>query len=304
MNIGDRVRMLHGQEEGIVTKIVDSKTVEIEIEEGFNVPVLIAELVTITSQEDRFFSSDSTSLKNDDKKEIQSETGIFLSLHLNDNSNNYVIDLINNTDFELLCTVSKKEGKLKYGGIFRGHIDKRNYTKITEFNQPNLSTYSDLYCQIILYSQNSGSLKAPIERQVRMAKVLASGDAKAVPVTGKLGWTFQVDDKEDEKKTEKTDSKLNIEEPSHEVDLHSEALGIDEVKNSAGEILQEQMNTFNDALDKAIVSGMKEITFIHGVGQGILKKKILEEIRSRKEIRYWQDAQKEKFGYGATKIVL
>ena len=84
----------------LLQKIVDSKTVEIEIEEGFNIPVLIAELVTITSQEDRFFSSESSQLKNDDKKEVKSETGIYVSLHLSEKSNQYVIDLINNTDVE------------------------------------------------------------------------------------------------------------------------------------------------------------------------------------------------------------
>ncbi|NNF22399.1 MAG: Smr/MutS family protein, partial [Saprospiraceae bacterium] len=91
---------------------------------------------------------------------------------------------------------------------------------------------------------------------------------------------------------------------SQEVDLHAEALGIEENDIHSTEILRQQLAVFNDSLDKAIIAGLKEITFIHGVGQGTLKKKILEEIRSRKEIKYWQDAQKEKFGYGATKIVL
>jgi dsDNA-specific endonuclease/ATPase MutS2 len=73
---------------------------------------------------------------------------------------------------------------------------------------------------------------------------------------------------------------------------------------SSGEILEQQLFVFNKALDNAIVHGLKEVTFIHGVGQGTLKNRILEEVRSRKEIKYWQDAQKSKFGYGATKIVL
>ena len=305
MNIGDRVRVLHGQEEGIVTKIVDSKTVEIEIEEGFNIPVLIAELVTITSQEDRFFSSESSQLNNDDKKEVKSETGIYVSLHLSEKSDQYVIDLINNTDVEVLCAILKKDAKLKYSGVFRGHIEKRNSTKITEFKQLNLSNFNELYCQIILYDKHSGSLKPPIERQIRMTRLLANNEPKAAPVTGKLAWTIQVDDKGDDKKIERPDSRQDVEDvPSSEVDLHTEALGIQDINMSSGEILEQQLVVFNKALDNAIVHGLKEVTFIHGVGQGTLKSRILEEVRSRKDIKYWQDAQKEKFGYEATKIVL
>ncbi len=40
MNIGDRVRLIHGSEEGIVTKLLPHDTVEVEIEEGFKIPVL------------------------------------------------------------------------------------------------------------------------------------------------------------------------------------------------------------------------------------------------------------------------
>jgi len=305
MNIGDRVRVLHGQEEGIVTKLVDSRTVEIEIEEGFSVPVLIAELVTITNQEDRFFSGESSLFKNDDKTEVRSETGIYLSLHLSEKSDQYVIDLINNTDVQVLCAVLRKEGKLKYGGIYRGHIEKRSYTKITEFNQLSLSNFSELYCQIILYEKNSGALKSPIERQIRMTRLLANSEPKAAPVTGKIAWTIQVDDKEAEKEIEKSASIQDTENiASSEVDLHTEALGIEDLNMTPVEILENQLDVFNKALDNAIVHGLKEITFIHGVGQGTLKSRILEEVRSRKDIKYWQDAQKEKFGYGATKIVL
>jgi hypothetical protein len=226
-------------------------------------------------------------------------------LHLSENSEQYVIDLINNTDMEILCCVFRKEGKLKYGGIFRGHIGKRNYSKITEFNQLILSTFAELYCQVLLFDKQSGPLKSPIERQIRMTRLLASSEPTAAPITKKMAWIIQIDDKGDDNKVEYLDTIVDTEEaPSQEIDLHSEALGIKDDNISSGEILEQQLRVFNEALDKAIVHGLKEITFIHGVGQGILKKRIVQEIRNRKEVKYWQDAQKEKFGYGATKIVL
>ena len=52
MNIGDKVRLLHGTEEGVIRRIIDKRTVEIEIEDGFLIPVLRKEVVLISSDED------------------------------------------------------------------------------------------------------------------------------------------------------------------------------------------------------------------------------------------------------------
>ena len=40
MNVGDRVRLLTGTEEGIVTRLLDSELVEVAIDNDFTIPVL------------------------------------------------------------------------------------------------------------------------------------------------------------------------------------------------------------------------------------------------------------------------
>ena len=55
MNVGDKVRMLRGKEEGIVTRIIDQKLIEIEIEDGFQIPVLKSEVVLVAQEEANFF---------------------------------------------------------------------------------------------------------------------------------------------------------------------------------------------------------------------------------------------------------
>jgi dsDNA-specific endonuclease/ATPase MutS2 len=47
---------------------------------------------------------------------------------------------------------------------------------------------------------------------------------------------------------------------------------------------------------------MDEIVFIHGVGNGVLKQEIQKKLAGNKNVAWFQDAQKEKFGYGATRI--
>ena len=298
------MRVLHGQEEGIVTKIIDNKTVEIEIEDGFNIPVLISELVLITKQEDNFFSDEIGLSESKQEVDHTADSGIFFSLRLTEPTETYILEIINNTDLEIIWTASKKEGKLKFSGISKGHLMDRSSAKITEFKQPILSSFNDLFIQVLIFNNTSGPIRSPIERHVKVVQLLSSKEMKEAPITGDMAWLTQIDEQSG---THDSKPSLNIElfddPPSEEVDLHANALGIDE-NHTTESILQLQIDAFNKALDGAIVHGLKEIIFIHGVGQGTLKNRIVKEARSRKEVKYWQDAKKEKFGYGAIKIVL
>jgi dsDNA-specific endonuclease/ATPase MutS2 len=57
-------------------------------------------------------------------------------------------------------------------------------------------------------------------------------------------------------------------------------------------------------LANALATDMEEITFIHGVGNGTLKNAIHKALARNKNIKFFQDAQKDKFGYGATFVRL
>ena len=93
--------------------------------------------------------------------------------------------------------------------------------------------------------------------------------------------------------------------PPHEVDLHLDKLAdapAGEVSNA--EALRLQMATFQDALDRAVASSMHEIVFIHGLGNGTLKKEIQRALSRDARIKFFEEAQKEKFGFGATRVRL
>ena len=51
MKLGDKVRFIHGKEQGQIVKLIDQKQVEVEIEDGFRIPVLKTELVVVASEE-------------------------------------------------------------------------------------------------------------------------------------------------------------------------------------------------------------------------------------------------------------
>lgn len=71
---------------------------------------------------------------------------------------------------------------------------------------------------------------------------------------------------------------------------------------SNSEILRIQLEAFEKNLDQAIASGMDQITFIHGIGNGVLRKEIHKRLSQIQNIKYFQDTQKDNWGYGATLV--
>ena len=65
-----------------------------------------------------------------------------------------------------------------------------------------------------------------------------------------------------------------------------------------------EVQAFHKALDAAIVHQLPEIIFIHGAGNGILRHEIHKLLGKHQKVQTFMDARKEKFGYGATKVLL
>lgn len=105
----------------------------------------------------------------------------------------------------------------------------------------------------------------------------------------------ELTEKPEETIEEKKSYALKI--PPHKVDLHIEHLVNDHTHLSNSEKVQLQLETFEIALSRAIAAGMIEITFVHGIGQGVLRKEIHTILRKTKQIKSFCDAQ---FDRGAT----
>ncbi|MBR1517864.1 MAG: Smr/MutS family protein [Bacteroidales bacterium] len=90
--------------------------------------------------------------------------------------------------------------------------------------------------------------------------------------------------------------------PGHaEVDLHIEALHDNPSQLSDSEKHNLQLRFFRTCLNHAILNGMKKVTFIHGVGRGVLKTEIQNELDQYDGVSY-MDAPISKYGVGATEV--
>ena len=86
------------------------------------------------------------------------------------------------------------------------------------------------------------------------------------------------------------------------VDLHIEELLKDPGEMSNSQIISYQLKKFQYEMDQALINHYYKITFIHGVGEGILKSAIREELKKYADIKFGE-APYEKFGHGATEVI-
>lgn len=88
-----------------------------------------------------------------------------------------------------------------------------------------------------------------------------------------------------------------------EIDLHIEQLSDKFQKLSNIEIIQIQLQHFNQFMQKAIRLGVPKVFIIHGIGEGKLKNLIANRLLQYPEVSHFKNEYHHKFGYGATEVI-
>ena len=89
-----------------------------------------------------------------------------------------------------------------------------------------------------------------------------------------------------------------------EVDLHIHEL-LDNINGlSNSDMLHYQMDKFHEVLGKYADQKGQKIVFIHGKGDGVLRKAIEKELKTRYKAYYYQDASFREYGFGATMVTI
>lgn len=102
----------------------------------------------------------------------------------------------------------------------------------------------------------------------------------------------------------KTQTKKPAKDEIIEVDLHAHALLDSTSGLSNTEIKDYQMKIFRDTMEQYRRDHGRRIVFIHGNGDGVLRKAILTELKySYKTCRH-QDASFQQYGFGATMVTI
>lgn len=89
-----------------------------------------------------------------------------------------------------------------------------------------------------------------------------------------------------------------------EVDLHIHSLLDNTNGLSNADMLNYQLEKFHEVLAQYANHKGQKIVFIHGKGDGVLRKAIEKELKTRYKQYYYQDASFREYGFGATMVTI
>ena len=306
---------MSGREEGIITRILDNNIVEVAIDNDFTIPVARREVVVIAKEEAAYLKKDE-GIQPASKKEtvapVLAAQGIYLALvHQSDEL--LAVTVINNSDHDVLFT-SGEEREGKYRGLQNDRLTPKTTRVISHYHLKDFEKWPSLLVQFIQHRNGSPTLYEPVTKRVQFKASSFYKSRKTAPVLNKEAYLFQLDQKPVAVNTDKIAEQLleataqhenfKLQAPEHEVDLHIEKLMDDFSGMSNSAILKVQLEKFQDSLERAMAANMHEIVFIHGAGNGVLRKELQKVLSRMPGIKFFEDARKEKFGYGATLVKL
>lgn len=320
MNIGDKVRVLRGKEEGIITRIIDNKLIEIEIEDGFQIPVLKSEVVVVAKEENTFFKPEAASpTREKSSRQIftpsqQAPEGIFLAFRpLNDRI--MAAYLINQGRQQIPYTVFQESRGGVITGLACGTLNEGAFSKLAEISIQNFEEWPAYLFQFLFFSAGKNKeIKMPLTKKLNFKAASFYKSKRVAPVLNAEAYTFRLDSEASTVNADQLREKLNEsglqassqatagETPPSLLDLHIEKLSPHAPDLSSQEIISLQLSTFEKHLDQAIAAGLDEVVYIHGVGNGTLRNALHRRLSKDPNISYFKDAQKNKFGFGATQV--
>lgn len=311
-NLGDFVRFVDEKREGFITRIIDDKMIGVTGDDDFEIPVLASKVTTVHGYKQD--NSNKVIISN----QVQAFSGEFKTKGLyialvNDHKTNNVVhvNIVNDTSFQIMVSLTTEKQNV-FKGEFANIITPKATDKVYSGQLADLQIWPSFIIQVIFYTPQNQELPTPLVIKRKFKAKDLSGAKKQIPLLNQQGWLIQLDEPEliiDAQKLKEsffntTDEKITVEKPANEIDLHIEKLRKDYQFINSSEIFQIQLDHFHKALDASIVHQLPEIIFIHGSGNGILRHEIHKLLGKHQKVHTFMDARKEKFGYGATKVIL
>jgi hypothetical protein len=313
MNIGDRVRLLHGKEEGTIRKISSSGRIEVEIEEGFIIPAMKTDVVVIAEAEKSYFGA-AVGISKEAETPLPisapKDQGLYFAF-LPFNDQNLSLYLINDSHQPYLAHVSEVYGS-NQRTLLAGTLNPGESKKFDDRLMKELDEWPAFLLRFIPIQNRLDKAIPPFERQMKMKATQFFKHLSKAPILRKSVYLFAMEQTTKELDIRSLNAQLQeitpkpepvkAVKPSRSIDLHIEQLhpAPDTLSNS--EKMRIQLEVFEKNLNQALASGMDEITFIHGLGNGVLRKEIHKRLSQLGNIKYFQDTQKDQWGYGATLV--
>ena len=352
--VGDKVKFLNESGGGIVSKIVSPGMVNVTIEDGFEIPVMISELIKIeldapVDSPKHMFREDykvdlpvaaTTQMEEDDRNLKLSnnrakgtvDAGVYFAFVPHDQkwliTGLIDIYLVNHTQYDVLYSLFIEKEKGGSEGFAYGSVNPASMVLLETIEREEIGKWEKGVVQVLFHSDESSKVLSPgnsnfklklprfyIEGSYRDSAII-EGKAmliSLVPLTS-VSIMKKSDVPEKEEQEARVEEAREVEPENiidkHKtspkeavVDLHIGELVENESELDSKEMLNIQVNYFVRCLENAMANNLSKVTFIHGVGTGVLKTTIKEIVKEYPNVEI-RDASMQQFGYGAMEVLI
>ncbi|MCB2222393.1 MAG: DUF2027 domain-containing protein [Bacteroidetes bacterium] len=236
--------------------------------------------------------------------------------------------LVNNTSFDILYSIFLEKEEGGFMGFDYGSAEPSSMILLQTLERDQLNQWEKGILQVLFHPEEGSKLMAPgnsgfkiklprfyIESSYKDSGII---DGKSILVSLITLTSLNIiaeSNAPQRENTEPTLAKAEIVEPENIIDKHRTSpyeavvdLHIGElVDNMTGvdnaAMLRIQVNYFTRCLENAMANKLHKVTFIHGVGTGVLKTALKEILKEYPNVEY-QDASMKQFGYGALDVII
>ena len=330
--IGDRVLILHSNEEGEVIDIINNKMVMVDVR-GVKFPAYIDQLdfpyFKKFSEKKLFPAKKEKKYIDDIKKEKESvakiSDGVWLTFLPVMDTDEFGDDVVEELKIHL---VNRTDAAYKF-------VYNLNYFGASDFELKNeVHSFQDFYLHDVPFENLNDSPTFEFEfslvhpnknkadhygASLRLKPKQLFARIEEIRLKGEATFSHRLFEKYPDKAVEEkvepgsraarghkiydaTKAKQNLEPARSVVDLHIEKIIDDWSGLSNHQIVSLQLKTFEKYYDLAVAHMQPSLIVVHGIGTGKLREEIHEQLKHRREVKTFVNQYHPAFGYGATEI--
>jgi hypothetical protein len=334
---GDRVRFLNETGEGTFIRNNGNGIAIVEVEDGFEYPFPLKELVPVKSHERQARVETPAAAEERSAPTSLPEVinpgfpdGVYLVFQPKNqqipSAGQIDVYVLNRSDYHIFFTVSLKDGK-DWICIQSGMLGPGRKADVDTMTPADIDEWGQAKTDVLFYSDEAYEHLHPVSNTIKLrgVKFMKDSSYQAHLLTDKKCYVAEValidtmaaqaEEKpfvsNDElrrmmelKERVSTAKKVSVPHQKNqalekEVDLHIEELLDNWSGMSNAQLLDVQLKRVQKEMDEAIAAHMRRVIFIHGVGNGRLKTEVRKLLSTYNNVRI-HDGSFSRYGFGAT----
>ena len=332
-NVGDKVTFINEKQEGVVKDNLGNLIVRVEIEDGFEIDIHESELAIIYGRHDQLVEQRETERLLEVEPVIaeryklpQTDFGAVYWIAMPADEESMLsgpVSFIVKNDLanDVLLIVYVKKGD-NYDELFSGKIEAGRESFVIAKRRNEIKEWEGFRFELSVLNPalSVDKSRSRLDTKVLLPDLDPSGGNQIDPSDFARVTTLHDTKKDPSLDLEKLKQKFEgtlagnpvletfVPEPDRddhirEVDLHIEKIVPNPEHFNSAAKLEEQVKHFRQEMNNAVMSGVTTMIFIHGLGNGILKNRLINEIEKYETFEY-RDAPENTYGQGAIMVDL